>query len=640
MAFVSNPRMTDDNNTDTRQSIAKVLEAVVAGTASATGEDFFPSLVRNLAEALGVSHAFVSELSAKRDHVRTLAFWARDHFFENFEYELAGTPCEGVLGGDIGFYPRNVCQTFPVHEADLRGLGAESYLAIPVLDKGGGVIGHLAVIDTKPMAAQPEEMAIFRIFGARAGAEIQRIRTEERFGGILASAMDAIVIFDDAHAIHFFNKAAERMFSCSADWARGQPFDRFFVDRERKALSDYMRSLQEGKGNTSGLWSPAGIRALRAGGEEFPVEGTLSMITSGARSLYTAILRDLTERQRAEETLARLRLEKTALEQEIRSAAGTGMITTHAPAMEKVIELVRQVASADATVLVTGETGTGKELIAHAIHDLSPRRVKPLVKLNCAALPAELIESELFGHEKGAFTGATSQRMGRFELANGGTLFLDEVGELTPSAQAKLLRVLQEREFERVGGTKPIRVDVRVVAATNRDLAHMVEAGQFRGDLYYRLNVFPIGVPPLRDRPTDIPLLADHFLRQIVRRLGKPLTGIHSCTLDWMQRYAWPGNVRELQNLIERGAILAKNGIVEIDQVSVMAKTCDTAAQVSCASVTLEEVERAHIERVLREKNWTIEGKSGAAAILRLNPSTLRFRMQKLGIRKPSPQSV
>ena len=302
------------------------------------------------------------------------------------------------------------------------------------------------------------------------------------------------------------------------------------------------------------------------------------------------------------------------------------------PALERVRELIRQVAPTDSTVLIQGETGTGKELVARAIHEASTRRQRPLITINCAALPRELVESELFGHERGAFTGATDQRRGRFELADGGTLFLDEVGELPPDAQAKLLRVLQEREFERIGGSRTLRVDVRVVAATNRDLHAEVAAGRFRPDLYFRLDVFPIALPPLRDRREDIPTLLDHLVVTTGRRLGRKVTGISPGFLDRARAYDWPGNVRELENLVERAIIVSKDGMLEASSLSGVTTT--PARPETVTGGTLEEVDRAHILRVLDDSAWRIDGDGGAARKLGLHPSTLRGRMRKLGIRR------
>ena len=290
--------------------------------------------------------------------------------------------------------------------------------------------------------------------------------------------------------------------------AIGQPFEPFLSKRFGNLLKGYCLAVQPATVTSQQLWAPEGLTARRHDGEEFPVEATLSPLKIEGRQFFTVILRDMTERWQSEATLKKLQLEKVYLQEEIKTRQSPDHIVGESPAMQEAFAYAEQVASTDSTVLLAGETGTGKSVIARAIHDMSERRDKLFVPVNCAALPGELVESELFGHEKGAFTGATTQRKGRFELADGGTLFLDEVGELTAGAQAKLLRVLQDQEFERVGGVQTLKVNVRLVAATNRDLAKMVKEGSFRADLYYRLNVFPIRMPSLSERPTDIPLLA------------------------------------------------------------------------------------------------------------------------------------
>jgi DNA-binding NtrC family response regulator len=327
------------------------------------------------------------------------------------------------------------------------------------------------------------------------------------------------------------------------------------------------------------------------------------------------------------------------LEDEIRTGHDFREIIGRSPSLARLLDQLALVASTESTVLVLGETGTGKELVARAIHDRSPRRERPLVKVNCAALPRELVESELFGHEKGAFTGATQQRRGRFELADGGTLFLDEVGELPHEAQAKLLRVLQEQEFERVGGTRTLRADVRLIAATNRDLSVRAAAGEFRPDLFYRLNVFPVTVPALRERREDIPLLVGHFLAKAARKLGKSFEGVSPAFLERATSYDWPGNVRELENVVERAAILTCGPVLEATEhfgapAASAAPARPDAPSPAPVAGTLEEVERVHIQRVLEQVHWVIEGEQGAALALGLNPSTLRGRMRKLGIRK------
>jgi formate hydrogenlyase transcriptional activator len=298
------------------------------------------------------------------------------------------------------------------------------------------------------------------------------------------------------------------------------------------------------------------------------------------------------------------------------------------PALEAVLEQVEKVAPTDSTVLIQGETGTGKELIARAIHNLSARCGRQFIKLNCAAIPFDLLESELFGHERGAFTGAIAQKIGRFELADKGTLFLDEVGDIPPGLQPKLLRVLQEQEFERLGSTRTHQVDVRLVAATNRNLADMVKRNEFRSDLYYRLNVFPVSLPPLRGRPEDIPALVEHFVEIYAHRMGKEIEHIPPETMSALTSYPWPGNIRELQNFIERSVILTSGNALDPPLESL--KSAPEAE--SLGAITLEDAERDHIRKILEQTGWVVAGPSGAAARLGIKRSTLYFRMQKLGI--------
>jgi formate hydrogenlyase transcriptional activator len=304
------------------------------------------------------------------------------------------------------------------------------------------------------------------------------------------------------------------------------------------------------------------------------------------------------------------------------------------PALEDVLEQVERVALTGSTVLIQGETGTGKELIAHAIHNISSRCGRAFVRLNCAAIPLDLLESELFGHEKGAFTGAIAQKMGRFELADKGTLFLDEVGDIPPALQPKLLRVLQEQEFERLGSTRTHQVDVRLVAATNRDLAEMVSRGQFRSDLYYRLNVFPVLLPPLRARPEDIPALVTHFVEIFGRRMGRTIEHIPAETMDALNSYHWPGNIRELQNLIERAVILSDGGVLPNPLPAMAISTITT----SPAATTLKGSEQNLILRTLESVGWVIGGSKGAATKLGLKRTTLIHKMKKLGISRSGHQ--
>lgn len=368
---------------------------------------------------------------------------------------------------------------------------------------------------------------------------------------------------------------------------------------------------------------------------------------SGARRM--GVVFDITERKQAEQDLKaalveirglkeRLEEENIYLKEEIFEVKGVDEIVGKSDALKYVLTRVEQVAQTDTTVLLLGETGVGKELIAQAIHEKSSRSNRPLIKINCATLPEALVESELFGHERGAFTGADRQRKGRFELADGGTILLDEVGELAAGTQAKLLRVLQEGEFERVGGSKTMKVNVRVIAATNRKLHEEVSAGRFRQDLFYRLNVYPITVPPLRYRQEDIPLLVSYFGRQIGDRQGKSITEVPAQVMRELTRYGWPGNIRELQNVIERAVIVSSDGVLRLPEPLLRATTAPAnesrMSNNSTTVSTLDEAEREHILRALEATGWRINGPKGAAAMLKMHPSTLRFRMKKLGLTK------
>jgi formate hydrogenlyase transcriptional activator len=522
-----------------RAEVEETLRAVVAGTASATGSDFFLSLVRHLADALRVRYVFVAEcLEDATDRVRTRAFWKGTAFGENFEYDVAVTPCRAVLQGDTCVYRKEVQRLFP-DDKDLAELGAECYLGVPAMDPAGSIVGHLVILDDKPMPDPSRALAVLQVFAARAGAELARLRADERL---------------------------------------------------RTALAEVV------------------------------------------------VLRN------------RLQAENVYLQDEIHTEHNFTEMVGSSPALLAVLRKVEQVAATDSTVLIQGETGTGKELIARGIHQRSPRGERPLIKVNSSAISAGLVESELFGHVKGAFTGAIERHVGRFAVADQGTLFLDEVGELPLETQAKLLRVLQEQEFEPVGSNQTVRVDVRVIAATNRDLQEAVRAGTFRADLFYRLNVFPIRVPPLRERTSDIAQLATFFLSRFARKFGRQIGTIAPATMDRLIAYPWPGNIRELQNVIERAVILSRGSVLELDSellpdvgrpggaghVAESRGPAPGAAPPASGLVSaLEETERALIIAALDQARWVVEGTQGASKILQLHPNTLRSRMAKLGIKRP-----
>jgi formate hydrogenlyase transcriptional activator len=368
-------------------------------------------------------------------------------------------------------------------------------------------------------------------------------------------------------------------------------------------------------------------------------EAALKEIEAKFRCNEEALQRALLEVERLKD---QLQAENLYLREEVRLAREFGEIIGESESFKLALSQAEQVAPTDASVLITGETGTGKELLAHAIHNLSARKERSLVMVDCATLPASLIESELFGHEKGAFTGATTARSGRFELADRATIFLDEIGELPLELQTKLLRVLQEGEFERLGSSRTIKVDVRVIAATNRDLEEAVKRGSFRADLYYRLNVFPIRMPPLRERREDIGMLAKFFVQQINQKLGKRVAGIPDEVLEAMEQYAWPGNVRELKNVIERAVILTRGNKLQLPEELVRRQQIEpvdeplTPPKITNSAETLEDIQRQHIIRVLTQTFWRVEGAQGAAAILGMNPGTLRSRMKRFGIHRPT----
>jgi formate hydrogenlyase transcriptional activator len=342
------------------------------------------------------------------------------------------------------------------------------------------------------------------------------------------------------------------------------------------------------------------------------------------------VIRDLSQKKKDEEALRLSQQQKLYLEEELEIGHQFDEIVGESPRLKRVLKQVEDVAATDATVLILGETGTGKELIARAIHQLSPRRNHAFVKLNCSAIPSGLLESELFGHEKGAFTGAIAQKIGRLELAHQGTFFLDEVGDLPPELQPKILRALQEKEFERVGGTRTIPVNVRLIAATNRDLAKMAAAGQFRSDLYYRLKVFPVTLPPLRERREDIPLLVRYFLSSHSKRMGKRIETIPPETMQALVNWRWPGNIRELENFMERSVILSSGSTLR----SPLAELQAAAEPGGSTDTKLESAERDHILRVLRECKGMIGGEGGAADRLGLKRTTLNSKMKKLGIQR------
>jgi formate hydrogenlyase transcriptional activator len=690
------------------------FRSVVEATADKAGLEFLRHLVKILAESLGVAYAFVAEFAGAADRVRTIALWDGRDWRPNIEYGLAGTPCERVVAGELCLYRDDVQRLFPA-DSDLVTLGARSYLGVPLRGAQGQTLGHLAVIDTRPMTEDPRGLAIFEVFANRARVEIERIHAE----AVLTRACEDLEVrladtrhhldlaYGELQALLEINQSSTRhlerrdLFAALAECVKPLlPTQRFGIEVPTGPETLRVHVLAMDCPTTSPMieeFASAGTvcrwaqeqrqRFVASSRDElrtrFPTtfavmerEGMESLCAlpllreersfgalffmSTAKGAYRSIPVALLERVASAVAVAvdncfayeelralrdRLAAENSYLQEEIKEEHNFREVVGRSPAIAGVLSLVERVAPTPSTVLVLGETGTGKELIARALHDRSPRRDRPLVKVNCSAISAGLVESELFGHVKGAFTGAIEARTGRFEVADGGTIFLDEIGELPLDTQVKLLRVLQEREFEPVGSSRPRRIDVRVIAATNRDLEQEVARGRFRQDLFFRLNVVPIVVPPLRARRDDLPLLVHFFVDRFARELGKRIEGVSRATMARLAAYHWPGNVRELQNVVERAVVLAQGPVLEFG-----AELLPASAEAPPPAVagdgaggprqTLDEVGRQHIVATLRRTNWVIDGPRGAAAALGVNASTLRSRMKKLGIRRSADAAV
>jgi PAS domain S-box-containing protein len=493
-------------------------------------------------------------------------------------------------------------------------------------------------------------VTLFRLFATRAVAEMRRLRLEnelrerqEKLGRLVDSAMDAIVELDSDLRITLMNAAAEKVFGHRAASVGGQGVERLLGGSSTRKLASLAEELEQRPERERYLWIPEGLAAEPRGGKPFPAEATLSRFEMRGRPFYTLILRNVDERLEAERTIRSLAAQAEYLRQEIEADHGFDEIVGASPALRAALQGVAQVAVTDATVLMLGETGTGKELFARAIHRRSARADRPLIKVNCAAIPATLIESEFFGHERGAFTGATERREGRFALADRGTIFLDEVGELPLELQGKLLRVLQEGEFEPVGSSRTRKVDVRVVAATNRDLEREVRAGKFREDLYYRLNVFPLRLPPLRERGDDVVLLATAMAERLARDMGRSVAALSAADVLALKAYAWPGNVRELRNVVERALITSREGRLHLADVLPRAERAEApAVAVPASPVTpreeilsearLRQLERDNMVAALERAGGRVGGENGAAALVGISPSTFKSRMKALGI--------
>ncbi len=654
IGFAVTQAQTPPNPPGTRRvDIDLALRSVVHATAGATGEVFFRALVQNLAGVLDTCGAWVTEYLPATRTLRALAFRMDDAWVDGYQTVIDNTPCEQVvLRKALVHVPDDIARQYPL-DPDVVVMGVVAYLGVPLLGADGEVLGHLAVIDRRPIPPDPRLLDVFNLFAARAAAEMRRLAAEaglrdreEKLTRVIDTAMDAILDLDADLAVTGANPAAARVFRCPPQSLIGRPFTELLTAPSARRFLEHADALARRDGDAGAVWLPDPLDARRPDGDRFVAEATLSRYALRGRPCHTLILRDVGDRLEAQRTIRSLTAEAEHLRDELRSLRDPGDLLGESPAIRHVLRDVRQVAATDASVLILGESGTGKELVARAIHAASPRKDKSLVCVNCAAIPAPLIESEFFGHEKGAFTGATQRRDGRFLLADGGTLFLDEVGELPVDLQVKLLRALQEGEFEPVGGNRTIKVDVRVVAATNRDLAAAVAHGAFREDLYYRLNVFPIRIPPLRDRASDIDVLARAFTTRAAHRVGRHVAVPDAAACARLRAYPWPGNVRELENVIERAVITSTDGKLNLDRaLPETARPPAIAPRVTVSpsddrvmtAAEFEALERDNLRRALAQCAGRIAGPGGAAERLAIPPSTLRSRLKALGLTSPTP---
>ena len=625
-----------------RKTEESILLAIAENTAAHTGEDYFRQLTKFITETLNVQYSMVVSCSdVNVTKLRMLSYVDRKEIKENIEYDLHGTPCEVVMQGKEFFCADKLDETFP------RERGIKSWVAVPIYSPATGkIIGNIAAFDRTPMLNEQNHLAILRIFASRAGAEIDRLKaedkltianaelkellkeSEERFRDLFEEApiayvhegLDSKFIKANRAALSILGvKPEEVPFMVGKDMAPKTP------DAQRR-MKEAFESVGRGT-DTSGVV----LELLRHdNGQPIWIQWW-SNPDEGGQFTRTMFI-DITDKVLMEREQTRLQAQNQYLREEIKLNNNFEEIISKSKTFQKVLQQLEKVASTDATVLILGESGTGKELLARAVHNISNRSKRPLVKVNCATLPANLIESELFGHEKGAFTGAMDKKIGRFELADGGTIFLDEIAELPFELQAKLLRVLQEGEFERLGNPRTMKVNVRVIAATNRNLEQAIDKKEFREDLFYRLNVFPIISPPLRDRKEDIPLLVKHFCQKHEAKIGKKIIHIEPEVIDALMEYNWPGNIREVENLIERAMIISTGSTLEYGDWLPVAK--NTAGSSKNALLKLEDVEKEHIMAVLKKTNWKISGEKGAAKMLGLNATTLEARMKKMGIKR------
>ncbi len=648
----------------------EAIKVILQGTVSDTGQAFFDALAKTMSTALGYSHTWITEI-VDAHKLHTLALFVEGMHQENVTYDMRGTPCETVIVDKVVEHHADDVQVCYPHDKQLSKLNARSYFGVPMIGSQGDVVGHLALLGNKPSSNEPNGLAVLKTFASRAGAELERIYIErqlkeqqEETQTILDTAMDCIITLDTELNILTVNQSVLNQFEESQASIEKQNFASFMDEASTKQLNNALELLLSNKNDEHRIWLPDSLKLIKQADKHIIADATVSLIEKERGPVIVLSFRNVNDRIEGLKRIESLDQERQYLKAELKRISENNQIIGSSPAMLTVLEEIEQVAQTDASVLICGETGTGKELVANALHQSSKRKNKAYIKVNCGALQANLIESEFFGHEKGAFSGAVGRRIGRFQLADGGTIFLDEVGDIPADLQVKLLRVLQEGEFESVGSSTTQKVNVRIIAATHKDLLQAVQDGEFREDLYYRLNVFPIMVPALRERGDDITAIAQTFKDHFCQQIGRSIDNFSIQQIQQLKDHSWPGNIRELRNVIERAVITSKYGTLnlaralpsssiekneDINARSLLPNTSSVAVQPLTPKAAtfknipsentgilnetqLKEMEKNNIIRAIGLCNGKISGENGAAKLLGLKPSTLSSRMKTYAI--------
>ncbi|MEJ1237143.1 sigma 54-interacting transcriptional regulator [Chryseolinea sp. T2] len=611
-----------------------------------TGEEYFQQLVMQISDLLNVDTVWMAEYHPEQNAMSTVAFLHKGAYMNNMSYLIEGTPCEAIVRShETVHYPRAIRDLFPSEHSIMVRFSSESYVGASLCDGAGSVVGSVAILHSQPVMLDDAIHYMLSTIKSRSECELVRFKREREIRirenqllGLINGVQDLLINLNQRGQIVMVNATAESQLQTDSSSMIGMPIAAFLSDAGKSNVLSTIEELQK-TGRRYG-WLEGDLTLLPRVGDPFDAEGTLSRYELSTQIYYTLVLRRKIGNQSGDKSKDLIH-QTEHLGEELDELQQSCQLIGESQVMKRLLQSIYTVANTDATVLINGETGTGKELVAQHIHQSGHRRNKPMIAVNCGAIPANLIESEFFGHAKGAFTGATSERKGRFQLAHGGTIFLDEIGELPPELQVKLLRVIQEGEFEPVGSSKTIKVDVRIIAATHRNLFQLSCENLFREDLYYRLNVFPIEVPPLRERLDDIALIAQKFIDKHAKRLNRSFDRLNESQRNILKSYRWPGNVRELQNVIERAAIMTKGGQIDLSALNrqLTPRTEIKTEQPILTRKEFLEFEKQNIIRALEATNWKVSGKDGAAALLDMVPSTLSSRINALGIsltRRPS----